>query len=710
MKKRKFLLAALSIIMIITCIAALSACSDDGDATTKISSVELKDDTVTVKATLEASYAENHSGDRLYLLAVSSTDADGSLELAEVVSDSKAKSKMTFKFPLVSDSGMSRIACAFVLAEKATDGYSPITSFAYISNPESSAYSEKTANSASGIKGYLTEDIYASKLLGAEHILLEAEMNKLILEDHVKDAVRFNYDGISYYYNTSEVERLDKLAEDANNAGMRTYIRTVLRKSEDDSLSFLYCKKAKDDALGYLPDLSDEKSVRYIKAFYAFLASRYDVSDFIIGERVNDFATYCNAGRLTSDEFETMYSFWARLSHQMLRSVNSVARIYIPVDNAWRVDTSASRVGAKVFLSRFADKARAEGDFDYSIALSLTEGSDLSSLISGQDHEYSHIGVATLSDLTKFLENTEMRYKSEKRSAIIDSLSLSADIKEKDRAAYYTCAYYTAIEHGFDAFFYSSFPYNAAGERADLYYAMLMCGSSLNSQLDDYTSSIDDITIPDFDSHISNNLTYEQSAELDIDDAIQKKKKPLSLPLNSMTAGGGVYNIQGKYNEGEDEPYISWIVDADLSKCGGAVSAFGIDASDITGSQYIGVTMSSDNDALAAVVISVGNNTFIGETSVSDIEKTYYFDISKFAKDGKSAEELSISVCLLSSDEDEVSLEIRELSLYGTSSADSEKIIIIVVVAVIILALVGVIVLLVVKRKKKSTAKQNSED
>ena len=294
-----------------------------------------------------------------------------------------------------------------------------------------------------------------------------------------------------------------------------------------------------------------------------------------------------------------------------------------------------------------------------------------------------------------------MRYRSDKRDVIIDSLSLSTDIDEKDRASYYTYAYYAACESGFDAFFYSSSVYSEENKKSDLYYAMLMCGSSLNSQLDDYTASIPGVRVPNFDSYVSNKLTYAQSAKLNIDEKPMKSKSTVFLSVDSLSAGGGVYNIQGKLNEKDDTSYISWVIDADTSKQTGAVSAVDISAKEIIQSGYIGLTMSADRQCSVSIMISVGDNTYIGETAASSGERTYYFDISDFSKNVKTNENLSLAI-LIPSNQDDVSLEISEISLYGSSGSGTQTVIVIVVVAAIALAVAGLIALLVIKRKKKN--------
>ena len=154
-KKRIKLLSAV-LLLLLSLTFFISSCADEKDAETEIISAEIKNGEVTVKATLDASYAEAHSGDKLYLLALSRMDPEMSVDGATIVSEVKAKSSMTVKFPLYGEDGGSRIACAFVLAEKNGENYSAITHPYYISNPDAVATVSEKGNSVSGIKGFCT--------------------------------------------------------------------------------------------------------------------------------------------------------------------------------------------------------------------------------------------------------------------------------------------------------------------------------------------------------------------------------------------------------------------------------------------------------------------------------------------------------------------------------------------------------------------------
>ena len=120
---------------------------------------------------------------------------------------------------------------------------------------------------------------------------------------------------------------------DADRVGMRIYFRTTLGKSDESSiLSDVYCDGARG-ATGYLPNLADKTAARYVKAFYAFLASRYPVCDYIIGENVNYFSENCNAGSIEADNFVKSYVFWLRAAHLTLSSVNSTSTEYVSVND-----------------------------------------------------------------------------------------------------------------------------------------------------------------------------------------------------------------------------------------------------------------------------------------------------------------------------------------------------------------------------------------
>lgn len=715
MKRSRIFLIALSIIMLIALAFSMAACSDSDDDT-KIKSVKLnkKGDKVTLKATLDEGFIENNSKETLYLLALPGASVDDSLDGAIVVDQTRAKRKLKFKFDLY-EGDVSLVSYGFVIAKQNGNSYTAVTDVAYIENADTLASSGKGDNSTEGIKGLASKDVYGALNVGAEHVLFETRMDKLMLPSFEKGAIPFNYNGITYYFDKESVEELEKLIDDADALGMRVYLRTTLGmndESEEDGEApariypkSIYCRGAEAGAKGYLPNLEEPNTANWIKAFYAFVADRYPVSDFIIGDNVNNYGEYCNAGDLTAEEFEEIYYFWARSAHLVLSSENSSAKVYIPIDNAWQKESAAGHIGSKVFITRFSEDAKKSGDYPYGIAFDLGEGKDMNSLLSGTTYDYDTLGVSSLGDVANLFKKKDFEYDGKTRSLIIDDLSLSNEsMSEENRAAYYTFAYYTAAKNGFDAIITSSPLYSLDRAKGGFYYALLLCGSDESSQLSGYTDKLKNVSLPSFEDHKKLDLSYAQKPSFEIPASALKKQKELPLSYEDFTLGGSAFNSQiTSVTNSKGESVKIWRIEADCTAAAGGVTSSSIRAKEIIRSGYIGITMSADTTAKVAIVItneSAKTCTYIGEATVASASTTYYFDISDFAKDAKSSDMIRISICLLAEDGEEKAIEISDISLYGSSGRGTGTVVVIIVVVVAIAALIGLATFLSLRRKK----------
>lgn len=696
--------------------ALMSACSSNESAQTKIVSVSINKDGSTVKleASFDAEYSKTHSGETRYVLALSTAETDSIPNDATPIGEIKVKESVSLKLGLYGDDGSSRLTQAFVIAEYSNGKYVAITDAVYINNPSAIAPSTNDVGVLGGFKGLSSNDIYAAEYLGASQILLEADIDGFLHAGHSEATLKYNHDGSSYYFDREKVGELDRLVGSASDMGMRVVLRTTLKHpeksknngsdGEKEPISELYCKKAASGAIGYVPNMEDRAAAEYISAFYSFLSSRYSgeygtVSGYIIGENVNRYGEYCNAGAADSEKFESIYAAWVRNAYLTVRSCGSNAEIYVPVSNDWRVDGTDGVIGAEAFLSRLASGTRKSGDYDYSIALNLGSGSDLSAVLSGTSAGYSRIGASNLNDFVSLMDSTSMRYKSERRGYIIDGLSLSPDVSEKNRAAYFTYAYYRAASLGFDAFIYSGELTGANVARSDMYYCYLMCGSVLNSQLSDYTQRLTNVEIPSFGDYAERKLSYEQNAKLELGGSVLKNKKAFPAKLDSFEEGGAVYNAHIELKSGKQTLRIS----SDASDTVGAVSSFEVESKDIVSSGYVGITMSTDRCPRVALMISDGSGkhiAYVGETETVNAETTYYFDISEFSKNVSTSDKLTVSVCILPDKKGEHTVEISEIALYGSSGGGVQTAVIIACVAVGI-AVFGVLIFVLVKKRKK---------
>ena len=710
MKKNRIILVTIALVLVMLCAAALTSC-EEKEIVTEIQSAEIikKGENVKLVATLDGDALDEVGEKKVFLLALPTLSA--SLSDAEVLAEKKAKEKLTFEFSLHTENGDTRLTDAFVLATLTNGSYTALTDEYYITDASALASKSDGPNKVGGIKGIVTENIYGAHLLGAEHTVIETPLDLLMLSDYSEDAVRFNHEGVTYFFDSARVEALDKLVNDADRVGMRIYFRTTLGKSEDSSIvSDVYFDGARN-ADGYLPDMSDKTATRYVKAFYAFLASRYPVCDYIIGENVNHFSENCNAGKIESDSFVKAYVSWLRSAHLTLRSVNSSATVYVSVNDYWRSDSSNSSIGARSFLEKLNDEAKRSGDFNYAVALNIGNGEDLPDLLAGKEYDYARIGASNLSDVTELFEKDVMYYNGSRRRLIVDGLTLSDSVSEANRAAYYTFAYYTAAECGFEAFILSNDVCAADAQRYDLYYAFLMCGTSKSAQLSDYTDRLGDVRVPKFSDFDSLELIYTQKFSTDLDAKILDKVNKYKPSLTDFALGGSTTNLQGIISGNGEK---SWLVEADSSLGTGAVTLTSVPAKEFIKSAYVGLTVSSKTAPKIALVITNDNKEkvnalYICEVQTANGEATYYFNVSDFVKTVEESDTLTLSLCILADGEDKESVEIKDISLLGDSKAGSSTVWVVIIVVVIVALFVALIVLLAMKRKNKRSPKKNNK-
>ena len=116
MKHSKVLTVILLACLMLTLVFTLASCSDE-NAATEMVSVTIKKDkqTVQLKATIDSVYAENHSKDTLYVLALPTSDTSSIPADVDVVGEVKVKSNVKLSFSLVDDNGFSRLTKAFVI-------------------------------------------------------------------------------------------------------------------------------------------------------------------------------------------------------------------------------------------------------------------------------------------------------------------------------------------------------------------------------------------------------------------------------------------------------------------------------------------------------------------------------------------------------------------------------------------------------------------
>ena len=355
--------------------------------------------------------------------------------------------------------------------------------------------------------------------------------------------------------------------------------------------------------------------------------------------------------------------------------------------------------------------AERSGQYPFAVALSLGKGDDLGDIMSGKNSELSLVNANSFGSFFELLSSEEMLYRGKSRDAIIDSLALSNEISESNRAAYYSYTYYKARESGFDAFFYTAKEENCGilnsnGERRDFFYSLFMSGSNFYTQIYDYLGKIKNADIPKLSEYISTNAICEQEIPCEISDSTKRNKKTFSADITDMKAIGGAFDARAEIKKSADGINKTHLTVASSLEDGtAALLLCNVSGADIIESGYIGIDMYTPLASDVELVISCDGKDsrvlYIGEAKVGSVEKTYYFNISDLTDNIKESDELTLSLRIPGYAESrESSLTVSDIALYGTSGNGSSTVVAVIIVIVSTLAVCGLLFLLTQRRKR----------
>lgn len=713
------------LLVAITAMLLFCACSPDGERASEITSAVIKNNrnTVRVEITLSEEDLEKYKDDKLYLLSL---DSNNLIDGVNIVGESKAKSQMTFRIKL-DDQSQSFLSSPLVLAKKSPEdkstmpSYTTITELEYINNPSVLATKNFAAAENGEIKGLEGSDLLDCSAIGAQKTLIEIDINTLMCVGYKDGNINYLYDGESYYFDGDKVAELDKQIRTATDLGLRVYLRTVILPPREESapITDLYSTTPSKNTKGCVINASNPSAMGYLRAFYSFLAERYNKKemlaiDIIIGEKVNDYNEYCAA--VSDTEFVSSYTAWARVANSIFKSNNRNSRVYISVDSNMRVD-GTDALGMKVFLAQLAQDARLSGDYDYAIALSLGKGEDLGDILSGKNNDLALINANSFEGFTGLISSEEMLFDGKPRDIIIDALELPTDISEQNRAAYYSYTYYKAREAGFDAFIYSANGentniFNADGKQRDLFYSMLICGTQHYNQLYNYLGKIQNSTIPKLSDYVTTSLYTEEDIPCEISSAALRNRRELSLSVCDMIAVGSAFDAQSQKKfsaDGYERTHV--MMSSELSDGTAALLLCNISGKEIIESSHIGIAMycpvASDVELVLSRSGGDGGVVYIGEAEVGSVEKTYFFNITPFTKDIDASDEFTLSIRIPTYAEDrESTLVLSDIALYGSSGSGSSTLITVIIVALSTLAICGLLFLLT-RRRARNMSRNN---
>lgn len=503
--------AALAIVAILACL--LCSCGESVSKT-KIDSVTVsrgdKDDiyaTITIEALISDDFREAHKGENIYLFEIppylSAVSAQSLADISPIAEKKLRSGNIKFSIEIENESDDS-IVSSYLIAHKGDDGsYIPLTTGAYVGNPESLSDNADEKNDEKNgdddttdtrIKGFdisSVGELCELKKLGADCVLVEADIAKLFASapylesfgEEETDAYMTETETGAVYFNKENICELEGTVRALRASGIKVYLRLALKSDPTDAADGVSCiyytasngakedvpsengdEASKAEPSGYAINVCTARSADMLFALFSRLAKAGLCENLIIGDAINDTGASGMSYVFGADEeaYVKNCETLARMAYICARRVCSDSKVYISLGNSWE-DTEDDRgIPSRRFISLFDTFAKAGGDFRWNVALHadlcLLENESVTDA-AARELSSRYVPLTDLSDIVNFLFSNTYKYAAEEeRSVIIDRAEITSvyDGSEarQDVAAAYALSYIDAIDRGIDAVIY----------------------------------------------------------------------------------------------------------------------------------------------------------------------------------------------------------------------------------------------------------------
>jgi len=377
----------------------------------------------------------------------------------------------------VSPSGRrDRIYSKFVVAPAGLSQAEPLVPARFVEDMSGIArhrFSFPKTRSKKGLQVQMVDDAIK---LGVQHAALNVVLSHLIDWKGRDKTISYVMDGQTFYFNPSEVSRLDSRIKALSEKGTVISLILLVRYRGGDSPSdriMLHPRynPACPNRFGAFNTVTSE-GIKYFKAAMEFLIDRYTRPDrkfglalnYIVGNEVSSHWWWSNMGEVSMEEFLEDYIRAVRIACTAACKICSAARVYICLDHHWNIHygNNARRAFAgRPFIDRFARRARQQGDFGWNLAYhaypeNLWEPATWRDKLAVNSFETPKITFKNIEVLPAYFRRPELLYRGRQRHIILSEQGFHAkDGQEGEllQAAAFCYAYYKVAHlDGIDSF------------------------------------------------------------------------------------------------------------------------------------------------------------------------------------------------------------------------------------------------------------------
>lgn len=410
------------------------------------------------------------SDDKYYYLFEEAIYEDGLTEESEPIAKVYKSEDTSFKVALNKGAADTRLFSKFAVGVKLDGQYVAISHAQYITNPGGCAGYSYGGMPHDSIKGILPDPLRIGELqeLGVNYATYNIPLAHILVPS---GGISYTYGGVTYHFNAQIMNDYDNLFKRLNSMGIDVAAIILNNASPSTYPEFTHpSARSGSTAPYYMFNATSDGGVKALAAVGSFLANRYsgsghgNVSMWIIANEVNARKEYNYMTYTDVTTYTTAFTRAFRVFYNAIKSQNSSAKVYIPIDQRWTINNEKTGdYDAKDVLDIFATQINEYGNIDWGLAAhpySYPNGNTAFWKDSKYVNHTSTSPVITMENievLTNYMQQDFMRDTSGNvRSIILSEIGYSSTSGETLQAAAFAYAYVKMEKNGYiDALMFS---------------------------------------------------------------------------------------------------------------------------------------------------------------------------------------------------------------------------------------------------------------
>ncbi|MDC7293747.1 MULTISPECIES: DUF5722 domain-containing protein [unclassified Butyrivibrio] len=285
---------------------------------------------------------------------------------------------VSFNFPLERKTVSCHLYDKFQVAVLQGGAFVPVTGSRYITNPEAvCGWSIPRKND--GKKGLILDGAKIGNGNNEAPTLgVQQAAYNINLEDVIggNGQVVYEYNGKTYYYDSSYLSQYDHCARTCTQQGMGVtmVLLNPWRQGEEFMIS-PYSRAGLGKAEYYMMNTSEDQGLENLEAVVSYLAYRYNgqngfgqVDNWVIANEVNAKNAWNHTDVSDLMTYARLYANELRVCYTAIKSRNANAYVCCSVDQNWTHTHNASYFSARSFLEAMNACICAEGNIDWALA------------------------------------------------------------------------------------------------------------------------------------------------------------------------------------------------------------------------------------------------------------------------------------------------------------------------------------------------------